>query len=52
MIAPLIGGTLLIVDRSVPVYTSVCILAVAGICVSLLNVDERARDNTERVIVH
>ena len=41
MTAPLIGGALLVIDRSVPVYTSVGVFALAGICVLLLK-EERA----------
>jgi len=52
MIAPLIGGGLLIIDRSVPVYTSVAIFAVAGICVLLLSENERAGDKEVRAFVH
>ena len=53
MIAPILGGVLLMVDRSVPVYASVVIFAFAGVCVLLLK--EENRDSTagkERVIVH
>lgn len=51
MIAPILGGVLLMVDRSVPVYTSVVIFAFAGFCVLLLKEDPR--DPTqERVIAH
>jgi len=36
MIAPILGGILLVMDRSIPVYTSVVIFAIAGFCVLLL----------------
>jgi hypothetical protein len=36
MVAPLIGGVLLNVDRSVPVYTSAGVFTLAGACVLLL----------------
>ncbi|KAJ8469013.1 hypothetical protein ONZ45_g17037 [Pleurotus djamor] len=36
MIAPMLGGVLLMVDRSVPVYTSVVVFVLAGCCVLLL----------------
>lgn len=54
MIAPLLGGTLLTINRSTPVYTSVVVFAVAGICVLLLKEDagDGGRDCRERVVVH
>ena len=54
MIAPMLGGILLMIDRSVPVYTSVVIFAFAGICVLLLKEDEGdgGKAKGERVIVH
>jgi hypothetical protein len=36
MIAPLLGGALLMVNRSFPVYASIVIFLVAGFCVLLL----------------
>ncbi|KAG8942014.1 hypothetical protein FRC03_003731 [Tulasnella sp. 419] len=39
MIAPLLGGSLLVVDTSLPVYTAVGIFIAAGICVLLLDDD-------------
>ncbi|KAF6754913.1 MFS general substrate transporter [Ephemerocybe angulata] len=51
MIAPILGGVLLMMDRSVPVYTSVVIFAIAGLTVLLLS--EETRDPAkERVVVH
>jgi hypothetical protein len=40
MIAPLLGGTLLMISRAIPVYTSVAVFAVAGFCVLLLREEE------------
>ncbi|KAF7987083.1 hypothetical protein HWV62_249 [Athelia sp. TMB] len=39
MIAPLMGGMLLMVDRSFPVYTSAGVFVLAGVCVLLLKED-------------
>ena len=39
MIAPILGGALLMTDRSLPVYTSVVIFALAGICTLCLKED-------------
>lgn len=55
MIAPMLGGMLLMIDRTVPVYTSVVIFAIAGICVLMLKEDEGDGGRTstrERVVVH
>ncbi|CAA7262874.1 unnamed protein product [Cyclocybe aegerita] len=54
MIAPLLGGVLLMMDRSFPVYTSVVIFAIAGICVLFLKEGEgdRGIKSGGRVIVH
>lgn len=46
MIAPLLGGTLLMISRAVPVYTSVVVFALAGFCVLLLK--EGAGDSLDR----
>ncbi|KAF9481138.1 MFS general substrate transporter [Pholiota conissans] len=55
MIAPLLGGFLLMMDRTVPVYTSVVIFAIAGFCVLLLKEGEgdsaRGQNKTRRVVV-
>jgi hypothetical protein len=53
MIAPIVGGSLLIMGRSVPVYTSVVIFAIAGICVLSLkeNEGDGSRGNAE-IAVH
>ncbi|KAJ3787641.1 MFS general substrate transporter [Lentinula aff. detonsa] len=53
MIAPALGGVFLIIDRSVPVYTSVGVFCFAGICVLLLQ--ENAGDGGRKggkVFVH
>jgi hypothetical protein len=54
MIAPLLGGTLLMINRSSPVYTSVVIFAIAGICVLMLKEDagDSARERGDRAVVH
>jgi hypothetical protein len=39
MIAPLVGGFLLDIDRALPVYTSVVIFVLAGICTLLIHED-------------
>lgn len=40
MIAPILGGILLMLDRSIPVYTSVIVFTIAGLCVLLLREGE------------
>ncbi|PPQ80443.1 hypothetical protein CVT25_001770 [Psilocybe cyanescens] len=57
MIAPMLGGVLLMMDRSVPVYTSVVILAIAGFCVLLLREGEGdssrgSRGKSSRALTH
>ncbi|KJA23266.1 hypothetical protein HYPSUDRAFT_137939 [Hypholoma sublateritium FD-334 SS-4] len=56
MIAPFLGGFLLMMDRTMPVYTSVVIFAIAGFCVLLLKEDagDSMRDRTkpDRAFVH
>jgi hypothetical protein len=53
MIAPLLGGTLLMVDRSIPVYTSIVIFAIAGIFVLLLREDiDGGRASEDIAIMH
>ncbi|KAI0269991.1 major facilitator superfamily domain-containing protein [Gloeopeniophorella convolvens] len=37
MIAPIVGGTLLMVDTSFPVYTSIVVFALSGVCVLMLS---------------
>lgn len=36
MIAPALGGVFMMIHRSVPVYTSVGVFCIAGVCVLLL----------------
>ncbi|KAF8625910.1 hypothetical protein AX17_006636 [Amanita inopinata Kibby_2008] len=52
MIAPLLGGVLLVIDRSIPVYTSVFTFIISGFCVLLLREDKSPRKRGERVISH
>ena len=53
MIAPILGGWLLTIDVSFPVYTSVVTFIVAGVCVLLLKERERSEDeDTKKVLVH
>ena len=51
MIAPILGGTLLTVDHSFPVYASIVIFILAGLCVILLEEHEGDRSG-ERVLAH
>jgi hypothetical protein len=53
MIAPLLGGTLLTIDRTFPVYTSVVIFAIAGICVFTLKEDtnDSVQQSRERMVM-
>lgn len=54
MIAPMLGGALLVIDRSAPVYVSIITFALAGFCVLMLREGEGAsgRGATKLVIVH
>ena len=56
MIAPILGGVLLMMNRSIPVYTSVVVFAIAGFCALLLKEEAgegaRVRGRRDRVIVH
>ncbi|TFK63042.1 MFS general substrate transporter [Pluteus cervinus] len=54
MIAPIVGGMLLMLDRSFPVYVSIVVFTIASICVLLLNEGEgdSGRGKGERAIVH
>lgn len=54
MIAPIVGGLLLMIDRSVPVYTSVVIFALAGGCVLMLKETdgESGRGKGQKTFVH
>lgn len=40
MIAPVLGGALLMISRPFPVYASVVVFVVAAVCTLLLRVDE------------
>jgi hypothetical protein len=40
MIAPMLGGVLLMMDRSLPVYASAVVFVFAGFCVLKLKEDE------------
>ena len=51
MIAPILGGSLLMIDHSFPVYASIGIFILAGLCVILLEEREGQRGGT-RVLVH
>ncbi|KAI0647946.1 MFS general substrate transporter [Trametes meyenii] len=51
MIAPILGGTLLTIDHSFPVYASIAIFLVAGVCVIFLDEDEGNRGG-ERILAH
>ena len=52
MIAPLLGGMLLVIDRSIPVYTSVVGFVISGCCVLLLKDDSTRKRGGMRAIVH
>lgn len=51
MIAPLLGGLLLTIDVSFPVYMSIVTFIIAGICVLFLKEAEK-EEGEERVILH
>ena len=53
MIAPILGGQLLAIDVSFPVYASVVTFVVAGICVLFLKEAEKQEgEENQRVILH
>ena len=56
MIAPILGGVLLSIDRAIPVYTSIVVFTFGAICVLFLKEDDgdgaRAKGSGERIIVH
>ena len=53
MIAPVLGGQLLAIDVSFPVYTSVVTYMIAGICVLFLKEEEkREGEENQRVVLH
>lgn len=45
MIAPILGGALLTIDRSFPVYFSIVIFLLAVLCVLLLHENEGRRES-------
>ena len=51
MIAPLLGGTLLFINRAFPVYASVVVYLVTAACVVLLH-DTIGGGNSERALMH
>jgi len=53
MIAPILGGQLLTIDVSFPVYTSVVAFVIAGICVLFLKEAEKEEgEENQRVALH
>ena len=53
MIAPILGGQLLAIDVSFPVYASVVTFVVAGICVLFLKEAEKeVGEENQRVVLH
>ena len=55
MIAPMLGGVLLMMDRTIPVYTSVVVFTVAGFFVLLVperHEEKQQKQKGERTIVH
>lgn len=54
MIAPLLGGALLFVDRSFPVYASVVVYLVTALCVVPLHemAGQGGGGNGERALMH
>jgi len=51
MIAPILGGQLLMIDVSFPVYASVVTFVIAGICVLFLKEAEK-EEGEQRVVLH
>lgn len=52
MIAPLLGGALLFVDRSFPVYASVVVYLVTALCIVPLHETAGQGANGERALMH
>ncbi|KAF8799365.1 MFS general substrate transporter [Phlegmacium glaucopus] len=52
MIAPILGGILLMMNRSIPVYTSVVIFVIAGFCVLLLKEEAGEGGYSDRIVMH
>ena len=51
MIAPMVGGQLLMIDVSFPVYASAVTFVIAGVCVLFLKEAEK-QEGDERVVLH
>lgn len=51
MIAPMLGGALLSINNSVPVYASIVIFVLAGLCVLLLHEEKKER-SAGRALMH
>lgn len=54
MIAPLLGGALLIIDRSFPVYASVVVYLISVFCIVFLHetAGQGGEENGERALMH
>jgi len=53
MIAPILGGQLLTIDVSLPVYTSVVTFVIAGVCVLFLKEAEKEEgEENQRIALH
>jgi len=57
MIAPIVGGALLMIDPSFPVYASVAVFLLSGICVLLIEeantgANEEGKDRRAAGAVH
>jgi len=54
MIAPMAGGALLMIDPSFPVYASIVVFILSGVCVLLIKEVNRPSDDKGRraAIVH
>ncbi|KAI0754860.1 MFS general substrate transporter [Daedaleopsis nitida] len=52
MIAPILGGFLLMIDRSFPVYASIVIFIIGGVCVLFLHEREATERGGARVLAH
>jgi len=56
MIAPIVGGALLMIDPSFPVYASIAVFLLSGICVLLIKEDDSGvsedKDRRPAAIVH
>jgi hypothetical protein len=52
MIAPLIGGVLLGINRAVPVYTAVAIFLAAGISVLMIEEKESTESRDGPTLMH